>query len=155
MDRPAIFWITISTWRKWQIIHGKLGFFLTYTGPSVKDPTQFHYSLPFRKAYLSIKSASWMAQVINITEYKPREDFLLLDSFQPDLQIFTRSYRFSFYIIGKNSKDFHVVLEESKIGGGRGGERTHSVQWHRIYFTHTNILVTYPTAANYTLASGV
>lgn len=53
-----------------------------------------------------------MTQVIQITEYKPWEDLLFFDSFQPDLQVFTWSYSIGFYVIRKDSEDFHVVLKD-------------------------------------------
>lgn len=53
-----------------------------------------------------------MTQVVQITEYKPWENFLLFNSFQTDLQIFTGSDRISFYVVRKDPEDFHVVLKD-------------------------------------------
>ena len=55
-----------------------------------------------------------MTKIIRVTKDESWENLFLFNSFQSDFEVFTWGYRISFYIIGKDSKNFHVVLEKNK-----------------------------------------
>lgn len=55
-----------------------------------------------------------MTKIVRITKYESRKNLLLFNAFQSDFEVFTWGYRVSFYIIGKDSKNFHVVLKKKK-----------------------------------------
>ena len=77
---------------------------------------------------LSIKGAAWMTEVLSVAQNKARKDLLLLNSLQPQFEVFTRPSIIRLHIIWQETQHLHHMLQEA-LGAEIGNESIDGVEW--------------------------
>lgn len=80
-----------------------------------------------RRPYLCVKGATWVAEVVGAAEDKPRKNFFLLDAFQPQLEILSRTSVIRLHIVAQQAQNLHRVLQDRPITTRWKGNETYSI----------------------------
>lgn len=100
------------------------------------------------RLYLGIESAPRVAEVLAGAEDEAREDLLLLDTLEPQLQVLSWSCVVRLHVVREQSHNFHSLLHtEAYYSQGGGGHSSLNFTTKTNYTDETKL-----AAANTTLA---